>query len=291
MHLNHASQSEAPAQHVCSHMPVPISMSVQLCTQARAPAHVESFRQFCVSSQQSATMHWLHGVPPGSSVHVPASIGTPQCPLSQVRPTQHCWSTWQFDPGGRQVSAPQTSLWQTMEQQSLATMHGKPSMVQVFASQVPEVQMPLQQSLGRVQLKPSDAHCPIPQVPRLVSQSLAQQSVSTAHGSPSGEHAEGPQTSVCWLQSSAQQSVSTLHGKPSGLHVVSPQVLVCVSHVPPQHCASDSQSNPSGTHWAHIPALGSHASEQQSVLAVQESPRERQLSQTPSLLPQRLEQH
>jgi hypothetical protein len=40
-----------------------------------AAAQVGLLRQLTVGLQQLATMHWLHGVPPGSSGQFPTSIG------------------------------------------------------------------------------------------------------------------------------------------------------------------------------------------------------------------------
>lgn len=56
----------------------------------RLAAHCGSKRQFSVCWQHFPTMHWLHGVPPGSSEHEPESIGgVPQLLPLHVRPTQH----------------------------------------------------------------------------------------------------------------------------------------------------------------------------------------------------------
>jgi hypothetical protein len=38
-------------------------------------AHWPLFRQVSVSLQQLPTMHWVHGVPPGSSEQLPPSTG------------------------------------------------------------------------------------------------------------------------------------------------------------------------------------------------------------------------
>jgi hypothetical protein len=83
-------------------------------------------------------MHWLHGVPPGSSAQVPASTAMPQWPLLQVSPTQHGEAVGQLDPGGRQLEpAPQTSLVQAALQQSLGWVHAKPSGVHAAGPQTP----------------------------------------------------------------------------------------------------------------------------------------------------------
>jgi hypothetical protein len=136
--------------------------------------------QLSVSWQQSFTMHWLHGVPPGSSGHVPASTGTPQWPLSQVSPAQHCVASVQLDPVDKQPCAPQTEPSQTPEQHSAAL----------------------------VQAKPSSSHPFTPQTSS--SQAALQQSVASAQGAPSGEHVEEPQT-PSGLQVASQQSLSCWH--------------------------------------------------------------------------------
>lgn len=67
-----------------------------------------SSRQVSVASQQFPTMHWLHGVPPGSSVQVPASTGgLPHVVPLHMRPTQHSLGPVQLDPGGKQLPDPQ----------------------------------------------------------------------------------------------------------------------------------------------------------------------------------------
>jgi len=105
--LAHAWQS-GPEQHIFAHMAPPMDCCKQPWKHDMAVAHVVLFRQFWVWLQHWSTMHWLHGVPPGSIEQVPASTGTPQWPLSHARPMQHCCEVVQFEPGGRQVSAPQT---------------------------------------------------------------------------------------------------------------------------------------------------------------------------------------
>ena len=109
-------------------------------------------------------MHWLHGVPPGSSEQVPASMGTPQCPLSQVRPAQHCWGVLHVEPGGRQVSVPHRPPWQTLVQQSLGTLQEKPSGMQPLSAQTSLTQLPLQHSLSSKHEPPFCEHTWAPQV-------------------------------------------------------------------------------------------------------------------------------
>lgn len=71
-------------------------------------AHCGSFKHASVCWQHPPTTHWLQGVPPGSSEHVPASMGgLPQCPPLHTCPTQHCVLVVQFEPGGRHEPAPQ----------------------------------------------------------------------------------------------------------------------------------------------------------------------------------------
>jgi hypothetical protein len=117
----------ASVQHICSQAVALVPPSVQLWKQERLIAHCESLRQLVVSWQQPSTMHWLHGVPPGSSEQVPASTGVPQWLFSQVRPTQHCPALSQLEPGGRQLSVPQVPAGHTPLQQSAATVQEKPS--------------------------------------------------------------------------------------------------------------------------------------------------------------------
>ena len=142
----HVVQS-VPVQHICWQWATVAPPSVQLWKQDMLPAQAPSARQFSVSWQQLPTMHWLHGVPPGSSEQLPASMGLPQWPLSQVRPTQHSLGLVQLDPGGRQAPPPQTPFWQTLLQQSLGTMQEKPSIVHCPPPQNPPTQAAPQQSL------------------------------------------------------------------------------------------------------------------------------------------------
>ena len=95
-------------QHICWHIKGGLLAITQRWKQAMLAAHCTSLRQFSVCAQQFPTMHWLQGVPPGSSEQLPASIGgTPQCPPTHTRPTQHCGLLMQFEPGGRHAPAPQ----------------------------------------------------------------------------------------------------------------------------------------------------------------------------------------
>jgi hypothetical protein len=125
-------------------------------------------------------MHSLHGVPPGSSAQVPASTATPQWPLVQVSPTQHCAALAQLDPGGRQLPPPQMEPWHTAEQHSAAVMQAKPSSVQALLPHTSLSQSTLQQSLARVHAEPSGMHEVEPQTPG-GSQVAVQQSLSTMH--------------------------------------------------------------------------------------------------------------
>jgi len=132
------------AQHICLHVAGAVPPTVQ-----RWKAHWVSPRQVCVSPQHAPTMHWLHGVPPGSSVQLPESMGgVPQWPPVHARPTQHCGELEQFEPGGRQVPVPQWPPSQALEQHSPVVAQGKPSSLQMGAPQVPAEQTWLQQSLG-----------------------------------------------------------------------------------------------------------------------------------------------
>jgi hypothetical protein len=128
-------------------LPMP-PCNVQLWKHMRPLVHGMSERQFSVCWQQLPTMHWLHGVPPGSSVQLPASTAMPQCPLAHTRPTQHCGDAVQFDPVGRHTPVPHTPLSHALLQHSVACMHGKPSSLHMFMPQTPPLQAALQQSLG-----------------------------------------------------------------------------------------------------------------------------------------------
>jgi hypothetical protein len=125
-------------------------------------------------------MHSLHGVPPGSSEHVPASTGTPQCPLSQVSPAQHCAAFVQLDPVDKQPWAPQTEPAQTPEQHCAALVQAKPSSSHPFTPQTPLSQAALQQSAAWVQGAPSAEHVVVPQTPWAL-QVASQQSLSCWH--------------------------------------------------------------------------------------------------------------
>lgn len=82
-------QSEL-VQHMSWQVPGSWWVTVQFWKHAMLDAHSLLLRQFSVSLQQLPTMHWLHGVPPGSSVQVPASMmGFPQFEPLHARPTQH----------------------------------------------------------------------------------------------------------------------------------------------------------------------------------------------------------
>lgn len=172
-------------QHIDWHCAAGVPPRVQLWKHDMLLAHWASFRQLVVSSQQLPTMHWLHGVPPGSSEQVPASTPMPQWPLSQARPTQHSWLFWQLDPGGRQVPAPQAPFWQTMLQHSDGLAQEKPSSLQVLTPQRPLSQAPLQHWLGWLHPNPSGVHMVKPQVPVCGLHVPLQQSRELAQGRPS----------------------------------------------------------------------------------------------------------
>jgi hypothetical protein len=112
--------------------------------------------------QQLFTMHWLHGVPPGLSMQLPASTGVPQCPLSQVRPTQQSLGVLQLEPGGRQPPMPHLPFWQALLQHCAGLVQEKPSMV--HTPQTPAVQALLQHLPGTVHPAPSGKQAPVPHV-------------------------------------------------------------------------------------------------------------------------------
>ena len=79
-----------PVQHICWHCAGGVLPIAQRWKQPMLAEHWKSFRQFSVSLQHPATMHWLHGVPPGSSGQPLSITGLPQWPPEQTSPTQHC---------------------------------------------------------------------------------------------------------------------------------------------------------------------------------------------------------
>jgi hypothetical protein len=86
-------------QHIWAHWGAPVPPTMQRWKHPRLLEHCASLRQLSVSLQHLPTMHWLHGVPPGSSVQLPESGGwMPQWPPTHTRPTQHCGLVLQFDP-------------------------------------------------------------------------------------------------------------------------------------------------------------------------------------------------
>jgi hypothetical protein len=266
----HVLQVES-VQHICSQTAALVPPSVQLWKQEMLMPQVESARQLCVSSQQPLTMHWVQGVPPGSSMQAPASIGVPQWLLWQARPTQHCPVLWQLEPGGRQLSAPQMPLWHTSLQHSAAVVQGKPSRRHWLAPQVPPSQMVLQQSVGWLQPKPSGVHIPKPQVKPWGLQKSVQQSVLAAHESPSGRHMPVPQVPVSLSQALLQHCAPTMQPAPWGKHMLAPQVPSALQ-TEVQHWASSLQSSPSERQVTQTSWKGSHAPVQHWVLSLHEEP-------------------
>lgn len=119
--------------------------TTQAWKQEMSLAHWTSPTQASVCGQQAPMMHWLHGVPPGSSVHAPESgSAVPQWPPVQVRPTQHCAGLLQLEPGGRQLPLPQIPLLQVLLQHSAPVLHMKPSSLHWLLPQRPTLQTPLQ---------------------------------------------------------------------------------------------------------------------------------------------------
>jgi hypothetical protein len=123
--------------------------------------HCGEFKHATVVLQQLPTMHWLQGVPPGSSEHAPASLtGLPQRPLRHVRPTQHCAGVLQLEPCARHAPEPHCPFsLQSAEQHSSAELHANPSTLHWVAPQVPSLQKPVQHSKLWLQPKPSGLHC------------------------------------------------------------------------------------------------------------------------------------
>jgi hypothetical protein len=69
-------------------------------------------------------MHWLHGVPPGSSEQLPPSTGLPQWLPLHTSGVQHCGVVLQVDPNGRQPPVPHTLLVHAKLQHSSGVVHG-----------------------------------------------------------------------------------------------------------------------------------------------------------------------
>ena len=68
-----------PVQHIIWHVAGSMWFVAHDWKHIRLWEHSLSARHASVSMQHPPTMHWLHGVPPGSSVQLPASIkGLPQ---------------------------------------------------------------------------------------------------------------------------------------------------------------------------------------------------------------------
>jgi hypothetical protein len=166
-----------PVQHIIWQEPGSPPFIAHSWKHARSVAHSGSKRHDCVSSQQCPTTHWLHGVPPGSSVQLPASIGgVPQVFPLHVRPTQHWFGDVHVEPGGRHVPVPQVLFWQTLLQHSLGAPHGKPSTLHCPPPQRPASHTNEQHSSGEKQPKPSGVHISKPHVDEFGLQKPVQQS-------------------------------------------------------------------------------------------------------------------
>lgn len=111
VHVLHVVPEQHIAEH-CAGEPPLIAQRWKHAMLLAQPPGLVSLRQLMVSWQQLPTMHWLHGVPPGSMVQLPASTAMPQWPLTQVRPTQHSELVLQLDPGARQLQVPPTQLFE-----------------------------------------------------------------------------------------------------------------------------------------------------------------------------------
>jgi hypothetical protein len=260
-----------PVQHIAWHAAVDPPPRVQLWKQDRLLAQAPSARQFCVCMQQFATMHWLHGVPPGSMVQVPASTGIPQRPLSQIRPPQHCWAVLQFDPMGRHVWFPHTPLWQTLEQQSEAVLHTWPSIRHPLMPQSPLKQLPLQHWELWLHPTPSGEQLPELQVP-VASQKPLQHSVGNWQALPFAEHVMNPHLPAS--HAPVQHSAAVAQAAPSAAQ--RPQTSFALQLFE-QQGAVPLHGSPSVTQEAQVPLTKSHTVEQQSASEVHASPRGRQL--------------
>jgi len=178
-----------------------VLLTTQRWKHAMLLAHCASFRQLSVCEQQLPTTHWLHGVPPGSSEQLPASIGgLPQCVPKHTSPTQHCGVLEQFDPGGRHAPAPQIPFWHTFEQHSPGMLHENPSSLHWFAPQIPRSHTLLQHSLGWLHPNPSGVHIWKPHVLEFGSQNMLQHCDESMQKAPSGWHTENPHVPLLGLQ-------------------------------------------------------------------------------------------
>lgn len=88
----------APEQHMVWHWAGGVLESTHCWKQPISEAQVKSLRQLTVSLQQALTMHWLHGVPPGSRGHIGVSMGMPQWPPLHTLGEQHCVELLQLEP-------------------------------------------------------------------------------------------------------------------------------------------------------------------------------------------------
>ena len=281
-------------QQLCLHCAgVPPMRTTQAWKHEISLAHCALFTQFSVCGQHAPMMHWLHGVPPGSSVHGPESGGaTPQWPPVQVRPTQHCAGSLQLEPGGRQLPSPQMPLLQALLQHSALLPHMKPSSLHWFAPQRPTLHTPLQHCPPVLQPKPSGVHIPKPHAPVLGSQKPAQHIELSLHGAPSGEQLLKPQAPVFGLQNVEQQSVLLKQPTPSGMHIPKPHWLDLGLQKPVQHSLSCLQNWLSGEQplpqvfVARLQSLAQH-----SWLLVHVCPSGKQAAQKPSSTWQTPPQH
>lgn len=139
------------------HCAAGVLLSTQAWKHPMAVAQVLSLRHISVSVQQLLTMHWLQGVPPGSSEQLPASMGLPQWPPVHTSGLQHWLLLRQEEPWLRQLPSPHSLL----------------------------VHCRLQHSLAMVQLKPSNVHCP-PGAQLLLSQLPLQHSLLPMQNAPLG---------------------------------------------------------------------------------------------------------
>ena len=71
----HCVQLELPTHAVWAQVVGSPPSAVQRWKVAMSAVQVESKRHVSVRLQQLAMMHWLHGVPPGSSEQSPESMG------------------------------------------------------------------------------------------------------------------------------------------------------------------------------------------------------------------------
>lgn len=178
---------DEPLQHIAAQTVGSVIPMTQPWKQAMSALQLKSPRQVIVSMQQSLTMHWLQGVPPGSSGQLPASTGRPQWPPEQTSPMQHCAVSRQLEPVGKQLPSPHWPLVHAWLQHCPGEEQGMPSSLHTIGSvQTLAWHRPLQHSKLSKQNWPLGTQPWKVQIPFTGSQTLLQQSLLSKHGKPLG---------------------------------------------------------------------------------------------------------